>query len=122
MKLVLRFRFLVCSFPMKSVNVCCPFLYLNERKMKNALNIGQKEASDLIGSFIDCVLGSEIVKKFHSLGCYLCSASFIQCSKTGLIFWALLGVMSNFSNLKIRNDPVCRNYQSKREFVCGRIA
>ena len=31
---------------------------------------------------------------------YLSSASFIQRSSTGLIFWALLGVMSSFSNLK----------------------
>jgi len=30
---------------------------------------------------------------------YLSSASSIQRSNTGLIFWALLGVISNFSNL-----------------------
>ena len=30
---------------------------------------------------------------------YRSSASAIQRSRTGLIFWALLGVMSNFSNL-----------------------
>lgn len=32
-------------------------------------------------------------------GLYLPFASFIHCSRTGLIFWALLGVMSSFSNL-----------------------
>ena len=31
---------------------------------------------------------------------YLPLASFIHCSSTGFIFWALLGVMSSFSNLR----------------------
>lgn len=39
---------------------------------------------------------------------YLSSASCIQRSNTGLIFWALLGVMSNFSNLKIE-EIVCED-------------
>lgn len=41
----------------------------------------------------------KIFRKVAQINNYLSSASFIHRSRTGLIFWALFGVISNFSNL-----------------------
>lgn len=43
---------------------------------------------------------AELTGETRSSRHYLPFASFIHCSRTGLIFWALLGVMSSFSNLE----------------------
>jgi hypothetical protein len=56
-------------------------------------------------------------------GTNLSSASFIHLSKTGLIFWALFGVMSNFSNLQQTNSPdensICVNFDFATAFGTG---
>lgn len=76
------FLFLDGSMPMKSVKWFWPLLYLEDKRL--CWIIFWK-----VWGWCGIVFGTN-----------LSSASFIQRSRTGLIFWALFGVMSSFSNLE----------------------
>lgn len=52
---------------------------------------------------------------------YLSSASFIQCSRTGLIFWALFGVMSSFSNLQEKKRTNLKLFFSLQPITHSRL-
>lgn len=86
------------------------WVFLSKKLFRTSSACGVNEVRRL--RFLDGSLPIKSVR-FWIPFLYLSSASCIQRSNTGLIFWALFGVMSNFSNLKVVEDRVRHQWYIK---------